>query len=117
MDIVRWDETPIEPLADGLGRQVVNTDLLTVARIHLAAGAVVAGHAHSNEQIANVLAGRLRFTVGEETETVSAGESLVIPPDVPHGVEALEDSLVLDVFAPRREDWLAGDDAYLRGDA
>jgi hypothetical protein len=30
-------------------------------------------------------------------------------------VEALEDSLVLDVFAPRREDWLRGDDAYLRG--
>jgi hypothetical protein len=34
---------------------------------------------------------------------------------VPHRVDALEDAVVLDVFAPRREDWLRGDDAYLRG--
>jgi hypothetical protein len=27
---------------------------------------------------------------------------------------ALEDTVVTDVFAPRREDWIAGDDAYLR---
>jgi quercetin dioxygenase-like cupin family protein len=34
---------------------------------------------------------------------------------VPHGVEALEDSVVVDVFSPAREDWIRGDDAYLRG--
>jgi quercetin dioxygenase-like cupin family protein len=39
----------------------------------------------------------------------------VIPGNVPHRVEALEDSVVFDVFAPRREDWIRGDDAYLRG--
>ena len=44
-----------------------------------------------------------------------AGESVLIPGGVPHRVEALDDSVVLDVFAPRREDWLRGDDAYLRG--
>jgi quercetin dioxygenase-like cupin family protein len=47
-------------------------------------------------------------------QVVGAGESLVIPPNVPHGVVALEDTLVTDVFTPRREDWIAGDDAYLR---
>ena len=35
-------------------------------------------------------------------------------PHVPHGVEALEDSVVVDVFSPAREDWIRGDDAYLR---
>jgi hypothetical protein len=34
---------------------------------------------------------------------------------VPHRAEALDDSLVLDVFSPVREDWRRGDDAYLRG--
>jgi hypothetical protein len=29
-------------------------------------------------------------------------------------VEALEDTLVMDVFSPPRADWIAGDDAYLR---
>jgi hypothetical protein len=29
-------------------------------------------------------------------------------------VEALEDTVVLDIFTPAREDWIRGDDAYLR---
>jgi quercetin dioxygenase-like cupin family protein len=45
---------------------------------------------------------------------VSGGESLVIPPNVPHGVVALEDTVVTDVFTPRRDDWIRGDDSYLR---
>ena len=39
---------------------------------------------------------------------------VVIPPGIPHMVEALEDSVATDVFAPVREDWIRGDDAYLR---
>jgi quercetin dioxygenase-like cupin family protein len=38
-----------------------------------------------------------------------------IPPDAPHRVEALEDSVAIDLFAPPRLDWIRGDDAYLRG--
>jgi quercetin dioxygenase-like cupin family protein len=37
-----------------------------------------------------------------------------LPANVPHEVEALEDSVLLDVFSPVREDWLRGEDAYLR---
>jgi hypothetical protein len=29
-------------------------------------------------------------------------------------VEALEDSQATDLFSGRREDWISGDDAYLR---
>jgi quercetin dioxygenase-like cupin family protein len=45
---------------------------------------------------------------------VKAGESMVIPPNVPHRVEVPEDCLVIDMFAPPREDWMKGDDSYLR---
>ena len=62
-----------------------------------------------------VLSGRLRFALGDEEREVGPGESLLIAGDVPHEVEALEDTVVLDAFAPRREDWIRGDDAYLRG--
>jgi len=61
-----------------------------------------------------VLEGRLRFVVGGEEQEVTAGESMFVPGGVPHEVEALEDSLVLDVFSPVRDDWLRGDDGYLR---
>ena len=43
-----------------------------------------------------------------------AGEVLIIPPHVPHSAEALERTLDLDIFTPPRQDWITGDDAYLR---
>ena len=110
-----WGETDVEQLRAGIGRQMLNGEAMTLARITLAAGATVPEHSHDNEQIANVLSGRVRFVIGDEEREIVGGESVLVPGGVPHRVEALEDSIVLDVFAPRREDWLRGDDAYLRG--
>lgn len=78
-------------------------------------GAVVPVHSHDNEQVTMVLTGRLLFLNDHGQIEVGPGESLELPPNVPHGVEVLEDALVVDVFIPRREDWIRGDDAYLRG--
>ena len=113
MAIHRWDDEPVEQLTPTVGRQVVHTDGMTIARIHLRAGAVVRRHEHPHEQVATVLEGRLRFVVGDDAPEVGVGESMFVPSGVPHEVEALEDSLVLDVFAPVRDDWIRGDDAYL----
>ncbi len=114
MDVLRWEDEPIEALGTGIGRRMVNGEAMTLAQITIATGTVVPSHEHPNEQIATVVSGRLRFVVGSEECEVGAGESVLIPGGVPHRVEALEDSVVLDAFAPRREDWLRGDDAYLR---
>src|SRR5512144_650436 len=100
MEIRRWHEEPVEELSPSIGRQMVHTGNMTIARIVLASGGSVPSHEHANEQVANVLSGSLRFVVGGEERVVAAGESVVIPPNVPHEVEALEDSLVLDVFSP-----------------
>jgi quercetin dioxygenase-like cupin family protein len=45
---------------------------------------------------------------------VGPGQVLELKPHLPHGVEVLEDAVVLDLFTPPREDWIRGDDAYLR---
>ena len=115
MSVLRWSQEDVEQLSATIGRQVLHTETMTVARIILRKGAVVPRHEHANEQVANVLEGRLRFLVGDDELEVSAGESLPLAANVPHEVEALEDSVVLDVFSPVREDWQRGDDAYLRG--
>lgn len=115
MAVHRWEKEPIEELTPLIGRQVVHTDGMTIARIHLRSGAVVPRHEHAHEQVASVLEGRLRFLLGDDEQEVCAGESMFVPSGVPHEVEALEDSVVLDVFAPVRDDWVRGDDAYLRG--
>ena len=113
MQVLRWDDEPLERLSDGIGRRMLNGEALTLAQITLAAGAVVPEHEHPNEQIATVVSGRLRFVVGGDEREVGPGESVLITGGVPHRVEVLEDAVVLDVFAPRREDWIRGDDAYL----
>jgi quercetin dioxygenase-like cupin family protein len=46
--------------------------------------------------------------------TARQGDVLHIPSNVLHTVQALEDSVALDVFSPIRADWLMGKDAYLR---
>ena len=114
MNVERWSDWPVEQLNPLIGRQMAHTETMTVARIILAKGALVPLHQHPNEQVTNVLEGRLRFVIGDDEQIVSGGATVLIPADVPHLVEALEDSVALDVFSPVRDDWVRGDDAYLR---
>jgi quercetin dioxygenase-like cupin family protein len=114
MQFYNWDLLEEEPLNPLLGRKMIHGREITVARIRLRKGAVVPMHSHPNEQISMLESGVLRFTISGEERVVGAGEAVVIPPDAPHMVEALEDSLAVDLFSPRREDWIRGDDAYLR---
>lgn len=110
-----WNEIPEEQMSAAISRQVVHGETMTVARIRLRKGAVVPLHQHKNEQISMVESGVMRFVISGEERILRSGETLTIPPNAPHLVEALEDSRALDVFSPVREDWIRGDDAYLRG--
>ncbi len=114
MNLHDWSKIEKEALNPSLARQVVHTAQLTIARIHLRRGAVVPEHSHVNEQVTTLIEGSLKFVHPGGEIFLQPGEMLEIPANVPHRVEALEDSLALDIFAPRREDWIRGDDAYLR---
>ena len=110
----RWSEIQKERMNPLLVRQVIHGDAITVARLELSKGCKVDQHSHHNEQISTCQQGRLKFVLGGEEVIVSEGETLHIPAHLPHSAEALEDSIVVDLFSPPREDWIRGDDAYLR---
>ena len=118
MDQYNWATIPRELMNEKTVRQVVHTERMTIARLLLRAGAVVGMHHHENEQVTMLKSGALRFVFGGAEEgrevIVRAGDVLQIPPNLPHMVEALEESMATDLFCPRREDWIRGDDAYLR---
>lgn len=114
MALYKWNEMPKELLSATLARQVIHGEQTTIARIYLQKDAVVPRHHHHNEQITTLESGQLRFVFDDQEVVLHAGESLVIAPNAPHEVIALEDSVALDVFSPAREDWRRGDDAYLR---
>jgi quercetin dioxygenase-like cupin family protein len=114
MQTYDWSAIEKERMNPFLVRQVIHGDNMTIARLELAKGCGVPEHSHVNEQIAMVQSGRIMFNIGGVETPVGAGETVRIPPNVPHFVEVIEDCVVFDLFSPRREDWIRGDDAYLR---
>ncbi|HXZ13206.1 MAG TPA: cupin domain-containing protein [Candidatus Sulfotelmatobacter sp.] len=110
-----WEKLQCDKLSDVITRQMVSGADGTLARVLLARGAFVPRHSHRSEQFTFIVSGALKFKFddGHET-TVRAGEILLIPAHVPHEATALEDTVDIDFFSPRREEWIRGDDAYLR---
>jgi quercetin dioxygenase-like cupin family protein len=111
---VRLADMPTEHLNPLLDRQFVAGDKSMLARLRLRKGCIVPLHSHENEQITYILEGALKFSLQGKDIVVRAGEILVIPSNVPHSAEAIEDTVDLDVFCPPRADWISGTDAYLR---
>lgn len=114
----RWEDMPKERVSESLERRLITADRMMLTHVYLEKGCVVPQHSHDNEQLTYVLSGALQFWIGEdgsEEVTVRAGEVLVIPSNVVHKAEALEDTLDVDIFSPPRQDWLDKTDDYLRG--
>ena len=113
----RWDSMKKERVSDMLERRLITGDRMMLAHVYLKKGCIVPKHSHENEQLTYILEGALKFKIGEdgaEEVVVSAGEVLLIPSNVPHMAEALEETLDVDVFSPPRQDWLDKKDDYLR---
>jgi quercetin dioxygenase-like cupin family protein len=113
----RWDSMKKERVSDMLERRLITGDRMMLAHVYLKKGCIVPKHSHENEQLTYILEGALKFWIGEdgaEEITVRAGEVLLIPSNIPHKAEALEETLDVDVFSPPRQDWLDKKDDYLR---
>jgi quercetin dioxygenase-like cupin family protein len=94
---------------DRLTRQRLIGEKVMVSRVVLEKGCRVPSHGHENEQITCVISGALRFGLGAEGSPayrqvmVSTGEVIRLPSMFPHSAEALEETVVLDIFAPPSE--------------
>lgn len=109
-----WEELDTEKLSEVIARNMVSGEDGTLARVLIKKGGVVPRHSHRSEQYTMILAGALKFVFDDGELVVRPGEVLVIPAHVPHAAEALEDTVDIDFFAPRREDWIKKTDDYLR---
>lgn len=57
-----------------------------------------AGGAHPQSQYIAVIEGSLLYTDGTEEHKLGPGEFIYTPPDIPHRVTALEDTLIVSVW-------------------
>ncbi len=106
MQIQTWTDIAEDALNPLAGRRALHGSSITIARFRFDKGNQVASHHHGNAQITIVQSGAIRMVVGEEVLHLKAGDMVHVPPDVPHGNEALEDTVVIEVFSPVREDYL-----------
>lgn len=96
---------PDHPIAL-LTRKSVLGDRMLVAFVHLTKGCNVERHRHESEQIAIIRSGSVRWTIGEEDSDeyqvfmARAGDVVVLRSNVIHGVDAEEDTEIIDVLTP-----------------
>jgi quercetin dioxygenase-like cupin family protein len=87
-------------------KTLVHGQRLLMGQFRLAKGAEIPSHAHPHEQAGILLSGKVRFTVAEKRFDAEPGDSWCVAGEVPHGAQALEESVVVEVFSPVREDYL-----------
>ena len=105
---VRRHEMQTVPVAPGGARAVLAyCDELMCVENAFEAGAVGTMHSHPHTQITYILSGAFEFTIGEETQVVRAGDTLLKQHGVIHGCTCLEAGAMLDVFTPMREDFVS----------
>src|SRR5476649_1398274 len=110
----RWVDVESEQINESIARRFITGDSVTVGRFELKQGGIVPPHSHANEQVSIVLSGLLLFKIDGVETLVKAGEVMQIPGNAVHEVEVIEDTLVLDVFSPIRQDWIDKTDSYFK---
>jgi quercetin dioxygenase-like cupin family protein len=99
------DLTPLR-IWDGVTGWAVEGERTTFAVLELEAGRTVPEHRHDNEQLGVLIAGSMRFRIGDETREIGPGDTWNIPGGVPHQVDVGPDgAIVAECFTPARADW------------
>ena len=107
MKVIAWETIPDERVNDLVTRRMVVGENEMVVRWNFRKGGFAGRHSHPHEQIVMMVSGRLRLGVADDEAIMIAGDIVVISPNVPHEAEALEDTIVIDIFSPPREDFLS----------
>ena len=98
---------PWERVGDGVRRQILGhgADLMMVT-VEFEAGAIGPLHSHPHRQVTYVARGRFEATIDGEKKVLEAGDCFYVAANLEHGVLALTDGTLVDVFTPTRQDFL-----------
>lgn len=104
------NEIPWESPSPGIQRQMYGYDnKVMMLKVKFEKGSVGALHEHHHSQVTYVESGAFEMTIGEEKKVLYKGDGYYVPPHVVHGCVCLEAGMLIDVFAPMREDFLHAD--------
>ncbi len=95
-----------QPLKGVSFKSLAHGEKTHLTEFKLEKGSNIPYHAHPHEQTGYLISGKMKFTIAGEVFMAEAGDGWNIPGDVEHGVEVLENAVVIEVFSPAREDYL-----------
>ena len=103
-------ESPTIEICPGITRRTVaNGKTMYQMMATLEAGSRMPAHSHSQEQIVHILEGKMQLIVDGVRHELSTGDSFYLASNIPHGVEVILPTRVVDTFSPPRNDYLAID--------
>jgi quercetin dioxygenase-like cupin family protein len=101
------NEIEWETVGEGVRRKIMGYDKdLMLVLVEFKKGSIGYLHKHPHTQVSYLVSGSFEVTVGQNKKTQKTGDCYFIPPNIEHGVVALEDSCLIDVFTPHREDFI-----------
>ncbi|MEM3563245.1 MAG: cupin domain-containing protein [Candidatus Jordarchaeaceae archaeon] len=104
--IVRSKEAKTVEMFEGVSRKTLAIgEKMLLAEFTFRKGAIVPSHTHPHEQVGYVVKGKVNLRIGEQKYLLGAGDSYYIKPNVDHSAELIEESVIIDVFCPPREDY------------
>jgi quercetin dioxygenase-like cupin family protein len=100
---------------DGAQRRILSYGgQLMLVQFTFDAGVTSWRHSHPHEQISYVISGEIDFIMeGRDPVRLTAGGSYYVPPNVQHHIVTHAASVLVDVFTPIREDFLAGETSHV----
>jgi quercetin dioxygenase-like cupin family protein len=87
---------------------LVHGEKTHMCRFQLKKGASLPLHSHPHEQTGFVLSGRIVMHIEGKDFDAGPGDAWCIKGGVPHGADVPEDSVIIEVFSPKRDDYLKG---------
>lgn len=101
-------DIPVTDLGGGVTRKVLSysKNLMTV-ELHFEPGSKGAPHSHPHEQIGYIISGKLIYKEeGQEDKLLCTGDTYYVRPNAVHGIDVIEETMLLDIFTPMREDFV-----------
>jgi len=95
----------IEPASGIRLKSMTYGESTHLIEFRIRAGTVLSEHAHPQEQTGYLVSGSMTLTIQGTPHHVEPGDSWCIPGNVPHAAEFREDSVVVEVFCPHREEF------------
>ena len=86
--------------------ELIVTPTMSMVKVAWAKGSASKPHTHhDHDSVVYVISGRLRVTAEGETVEAGPGDSLTSPPGVKHAIEALEESVSIEIKTPPIRTW------------